>query len=244
MAKNGTFKDWILFEDKDYILINKPAGIASLKERGNSQKANLLDLARNYTSVAFLCHRIDKYTSGGLLFAKNEESLRNASVQFQRREVTKVYHALVHGVADLKDTTVDLPIWIDQRNRKVRIDKQNGKKSKTIFNTIKQYNDFSLIACTLESGRMHQIRIHLSHLSFPIVGDHLYGGKDVLLSDIKHKFNFNRTGEEQPIIKRFALHAFKLGFKNLKGEIMEFEIPYPKDFKVLEKMFSKYNTWT
>jgi 23S rRNA pseudouridine955/2504/2580 synthase len=243
MAKREYFKDWILFEDEDYILINKPSGISSLKERGNTESSNILDLCRQYLPETTLCHRIDKYTSGALLIAKNDEALRNASMQFQKKQVKKVYHALVHGLADFKETLVDLPILIDERNRKVRIDKQYGKKSKTIFNTIKQYKDFTLVECTLESGRMHQIRVHLSHLNFPIVGDHLYGGKDVYLSDIKHKFNYNRTGEEQPLMKRFALHAFQLGFVDLKGESLEFEVPYPKDFKVLEKQIEKHNRY-
>lgn len=242
MARKTVFKDWVLHEDDDYIVVNKPSGISSLKERGNEESTNLLELARAYDPNAFLCHRLDKLTSGIMLIAKSDGALRHASMQFQNREVKKTYHAIVQGVIPFETKIVDLPIHVDERKRKVKIDKNIGKKSITHFKKLKIYRAYSLVECKLETGRMHQIRIHLSHLGYPIIGDHLYGGNDLFLSDIKHKFNYNRTGEEQPLIHRFPLHALDLEFRHLDGNWMSFTAPYPKDILVLIKQLEKYNS--
>lgn len=239
MAKRNIFKDWIINETADYVFINKPAGIASLKERGNQNSDDILSLARVYQADLKLCHRLDKFTSGVMLLAKNEEALRSASIQFQRKEVGKLYHTLAEGSSTLEDEMVELPILIDEKRRTVRISKNLGKKSKTSFNTLQSFKGYSLIECTLFSGRMHQIRIHLSSIGHPIIGDELYGGKLLYLSQIKHTYNYNRSGEEQPIIKRFALHSFQLTIKDLKNKEICVKADYPKDFKVLLQALTK-----
>ena len=104
---------------------------------------------------------------------------------------------------------------------------------------MQSFKGYSLIECTLFSGRMHQIRIHLSSIGHPIIGDELYGGKLLRLSQIKHKYNYNRTGEEQPIIKRFALHSFELTLKDLDGKEVCVKADYPKDFNVLLQALTK-----
>jgi 23S rRNA pseudouridine955/2504/2580 synthase len=239
MAKRNNFKDWIILETEDYVFINKPAGISSLKERGNQNSDDILSLARLYQADMKLCHRLDKYTSGVMLLAKNEEALRSASIQFQRKEVGKLYHTLTQGSSKLDNEIVELPILIDEKRRTVRINKNLGKKSKTSFRTLQSFKGYSLIECTLFSGRMHQIRIHLSSIGHPIIGDELYGGKLLRLSQIKHKYNYNRTGEEQPIIKRFALHSFELTLKDLDGKEVCVKADYPKDFNVLLQALTK-----
>ncbi len=239
MAKRNNFKDWIILETEDYVFINKPAGISSLKERGNQNSDDILSLARLYQADMKLCHRLDKYTSGVMLLAKNEEALRSASIQFQRKEVGKLYHTLTQGSSKLDNEIVELPILIDEKRRTVRINKNLGKKSKTSFRTLQSFKGYSLIECTLFSGRMHQIRIHLSSIGHPIIGDGLYGGKLLRLSQIKHKYNYNRTGEEQPIIKRFALHSFELTLKDLDGKEVCVKADYPKDFNVLLQALTK-----
>lgn len=239
MAKRNNIKDWIILETEDYVFINKPAGISSLKERGNQNSDDILSLARLYQADMKLCHRLDKYTSGVMLLAKNEEALRSASIQFQRKEVGKLYHTLTQGSSKLDNEIVELPILIDEKRRTVRINKNLGKKSKTSFRTLQSFKGYSLIECTLFSGRMHQIRIHLSSIGHPIIGDELYGGKLLRLSQIKHKYNYNRTGEEQPIIKRFALHSFELTLKDLDGKEVCVKADYPKDFNVLLQALTK-----
>lgn len=240
MAKKIDFIDWIIQEDENYIFINKPAGIASLKERGNTNAPDILSIARGYNENVTLCHRIDKYTSGVMLIAKNEVAMRNGSIQFEKKKVHKLYHAIAMGSTEYVNHIVDLPILVDENRRTVRINKNFGKKSKTSFTTLTSYSQYSLIECTLFSGRMHQIRIHLSSIKNPIVGDVLYGGNEIFLSELKHKYNYNRTGEEQPIMKRFALHAYELGLDNVNGEKLLVKAPYPKDFKVLKTLLDRH----
>lgn len=235
MAKRIDFKERILLETADFIFWNKPADMACLKERGDVNAVYALQLARTYCETIKLCHRIDKQTSGILLLAKNAESHRNGSMQFQNKTVVKKYFAFVNGQTHFEQQKIDLPIWIDARKRTVRIDKNNGKPSVTIVDTVKNYTHYSLVSCDIKTGRMHQIRIHLSTLGHPIIQDELYGGKPIFLSQLKKKYTLNKTGEEKPLISRFALHAGYLCIQDLAGETIEVEAPFPKDMAVLQK---------
>lgn len=235
MAKRINFEDRILLETADFIFWDKPADMACLKERGDVNAIYALNLARGYYETAKLCHRIDKQTSGILLLAKNAEAHRWASMQFQNKTVVKKYFAFVHGQTHLEKYKIDLPIWIDERKRTVRIDKSNGKPSVTIVDTLKNYTHYSLVSCDIKTGRMHQIRIHLSTLGHPIVQDELYGGKPIFLSQLKKKYILNKTGEEKPLINRFALHAGYLCIKDMEGAELTVEAPFPKDMAVLQK---------
>jgi 23S rRNA pseudouridine955/2504/2580 synthase len=230
------FEDIILYEDNDYIVVNKPSDISTLDDR-DATKQNILKLAKSYTSDAQVCHRLDKETSGILAIAKNPEAYRHLSMQFEHREVVKIYHAVVMGIQKMDHVMVDLPI-LALKDGVVKIDKANGKEAATIFNTLDIYNHYSLVACFPITGRMHQIRIHLSKIGSPIVSDEQYGGKNIFLSSIKKKFNLKKDTEELPLIKRVALHARSLTFKLLDGTEKMVEAPYPKDFAVLVKQLS------
>jgi 23S rRNA pseudouridine955/2504/2580 synthase len=232
--KKADFKDWIIQEDEDYIFINKPPFFASLEDRAQPG-LNLNTLAKQYWPDAQLCHRLDKETSGVLAIAKHPEAYRHLSMQFEHRQVAKRYHAVVGGLQDLDGMVVNLPISPSSNGSVVHIDKAEGKQAETIFFTLKVYKNHTLVECMPITGRMHQIRIHLSCLDAPIIGDPQYGGKEIYLSDLKRKFNLKKDTEELPLIKRVALHAYSLSFKNLKEEQVEIIAEYPKDFKVLVK---------
>lgn len=234
MAKIA-FAQLILHEDEEYLIINKPAGLASLEDR--SSPVNIQKLASDYAEDLILCHRLDKETSGCLLIAKHEEAYRHASIQFEKRKVKKIYHAVVDGLNEWKNKIVDAPLLI-QSNKVVTSAK--GKESKTIFNSLELFKQHSLIQCEPVSGRMHQIRVHLASLQAPIVGDHLYGGKDLMLSQLKRNYKLGKYKEEQPLIKRFALHARSLSLKASKGELNA-EAPYPKDMRVLLKQLKHFS---
>lgn len=225
------FKEIIEFEDEDFILINKPYNVSTLEDR-DATKQNILKMAKEYSSDAQVCHRLDKETSGILAIAKNPAAYRHLSMQFEHREVIKIYHAVISGIKRLENQMVDLPIFT-MKDGIVKIDKLEGKEASTIFNTLTVYNKFSLVACFPITGRMHQIRIHLASIGSPIVADHQYGGEDIFLSKMKKKFNLKKDTEEQPLIKRVALHARSITFKNMKGEELAIEAVYPKDFSVL-----------
>ncbi len=225
-------EDLILFEDDDFILINKPPYVSTLEDR--HEKVNLLGLARDYISTAQVCHRLDKDTSGVLAIAKNPEAYRHMSLQFEKREVTKVYHAVVDGIHNFKDDLVDLPI-LKQDDGVVKISKREGKSAQTYFTSLKSYKLHTLVECRPVTGRMHQIRIHLSTLKASITGDELYGGKPFFLSSVKRGFNLKKETEEQPIMRRMALHAYALTFADLKGDKKTVDAPYPKDIQALIK---------
>lgn len=235
------FKDLILFENEDYIVINKPPHVASINERTADKSVSILRMAKEYSPDAQAAHRLDKETSGALALAKNPAAYRHLAMQFEYREVTKRYHAVVNGVHDFDSISVFLPIAPLNDGTAVKIDRQKGKAAETIFFTLKAFRKHTLVECLPITGRMHQIRVHLQCLKAPIVCDPTYGGKDVYLSELKKNFNLKQETEEQPIMRRVALHAHSLSFKGLNGELIKVEAPYPKDFGVLVKLLEKNN---
>lgn len=235
------FPDLILFENDDYLVVNKPPHIATLDERNADNSASLLRSARQYTSDAQVAHRLDKETSGCLAIAKNPEAYRHLAMQFEHREVAKRYHAVVNGVHDFENISVYLPILALPRDGVVKIDRQKGKEAETIFNTLRAYRLHTLVECMPITGRMHQIRIHLTCLKAPIVQDETYGGKPAYLSELKRNFNLKKDTEELPLIKRVALHAHSLQFTGLDEQEIRVEAPYPKDFDALVKQLEKFS---
>jgi 23S rRNA pseudouridine955/2504/2580 synthase len=232
------FSDIIVFESEDYIVVNKPAGVATLDDRSAEATTSLLRMAKAYWPNAQVAHRLDKETTGILAIAKNPEAYRHLAMQFEKRQTKKVYHAVVDGRHELSEISVFLPI-LPLKDGMVRIDRQLGKLAETIFNTLKIYKNHTLVQCEPITGRMHQIRIHLSCLKAPIVADEMYGGKPLYLSTLKRKFNLKKDTDEQPLMQRVALHAFSLFFHNLAGEPLYIQAPYPKDMDVLIKQLDK-----
>ncbi|MET1055572.1 MAG: RluA family pseudouridine synthase [Pedobacter sp.] len=239
--KYPVFKDLILFEDDNHIVVNKPPFVASLDERGGSGEVNILRLAKQYSEDAQVCHRLDKETSGAIIIAKNPEAYRSVSMQFEKRKVKKTYHAVVDGQYTFNELFIDLPI-LNDGNRSVTIDRKEGKRAETIFNSIKFYKHYTLVECRPITGRMHQIRIHLATQRAAICGDTLYKGKPVFLSSIKKGYRIAKDDEEQPIMKRFALHAKHVIFKGLDDKDIEVEAPYPKDYATLIKLLDKFDS--
>ncbi|MDF2159050.1 pseudouridine synthase [Algoriphagus sp. CAU 1675] len=233
--KKVDFQNLILFENADYLVINKPPYLSSLDDRHEAQ--NILDLAKMHTADAQLCHRLDKETSGCLVIAKNPEAYRHMAIQFENRKVEKVYHAVVEGIKDYEHLLVDRNLVAS--NKGIAKVSKEGKPAQTEFNTLKTYYAHSLIECKPITGRLHQIRVHLAYLKSPICGDTLYGGKPLYLSSLKRRFNLKKNTEELPIMQRVSLHAYSIGFEGLDGQRIQVEAPYPKDFQVLVHQLEK-----
>ncbi len=233
------FQDLILFENDDLIVVNKPPFLSSLDEREGGD-LNLLRLAKNYWGDAQICHRLDKETSGALIIAKNPEAYRLVSMQFEKRQVKKVYHAIIDGTHVFENLLVDLPI-LNVGKGNVTISRQEGKRAETWFNSLKYFKHYTLVQCQPVTGRMHQIRIHLATQRASIAGDELYKGKPVLLSDLKRNYRLGKDQEELPIMKRFALHAYEITFKINAEEVITVQAPYPKDFETLLKLLEKFD---
>ncbi len=233
------FEDCILFENENILVVNKPPFLSSLDDRDGSSP-NMLRLAKQYSPDAQICHRLDRETSGVLIIAKNPETYRFVSMQFEHREVKKVYHAVINGTHVFENLHVDLPI-LNLGNKNVAISKQRGKAAKTIFNSIQYFKHYTLVECMPVTGRMHQIRIHLASQRACIAGDEMYGGEPIFLSGIKRGYRIGKDQEELPIMKRFALHAKQITLHIDENTEMTFEAPYPKDFETLLKLLNKFD---
>lgn len=234
--KLPSFSSIILFEDDNYMVVNKPPLLSSLEDRQES--SNLLQIARKYLPEAQLCHRLDKDTSGVLILSRNHEAYRSMAVYFENRRVTKIYHAVVDGIHNFQEVKVEAPIAIVQGSA-ARIDYRHGKKTLTLFTSLKAFRNHTLIKCQPVTGRMHQIRVHLSYLHAPITGDLTYGGTPFYLSSIKRNYHLGKYEEERPLIKRLALHARSITFPLLDHSDKMVEAPYPKDFEILLKQLEK-----
>ena len=233
------FADLILFENDDVIVVNKPPFLSSLDEREGGE-VNLLRLAKGYWEDAQICHRLDKETSGALIIAKNPEAYRDISIQFEKRRVKKVYHAVIDGTHVFENLFVDLPI-LNSGKGNVSISRQEGKRAETWFQSLKYFKHYTLVECRPVTGRMHQIRIHLATQRASIAGDEMYTGKPVFLSALKRKDHLGKDQEELPIMKRFALHAYEVTFKLMDGKDITIHAPYPKDFETLLKLLEKFD---
>jgi RluA family pseudouridine synthase len=238
--KLRSLQEIIIYEDDNFIIINKPPYIPSLDERF-IESTNILQLAREYNPDARVGHRLDRETSGVMALTKNDEAYRHLSIQFERRKTEKIYHAIANGVHKFENHKVDAPL-IKKETAIAHIDREEGKEAITYFTTLKAFQKHTLLECRPVTGRMHQIRIHAAYTKAPLVADELYHGKNVYLSSLKKNYNMSQKEEmEQPIIKRFALHAYNLKFENLNGEQMSFTAEYPKDFAVLLKLLEKHS---
>ncbi len=235
--KNLSFEELIIFENENYILINKPPFIASLDDRADNK--NLLGLAKEVNEEYQICHRLDKETSGIVVFAKNADAYRHFAIQLENREVKKIYHAVIHGLHKFEDFEADEPLYTT--STKSRVDFRSGKPSFTLIGTLELFKKHTLVKCFPVTGRMHQIRAHLAYHEAPIVNDPSYGGKASYLSELKRNYNHKKWEEENPMINRVALHSSQVAFKDLNGEVIEGEAEYPKDFSVLIKLLRKFN---
>jgi RluA family pseudouridine synthase len=231
-APKISIKDFILYEDDNYFLVNKPPFLSTLEDR--NEPFNLLKYAREYSHDAQVCHRLDKDTSGVLAIAKNPAAYRHMSIQFEKRTVSKVYHAVVDGIHNFKEELVDEPI-LKMDDGVVRLSRRDGKPAQTYFTSLQTFKFHTLVECRPITGRMHQIRVHLTTLNAPITGDEVYGGKPFFLSSVKRGFNLKKQTEEQPMMKRMALHARGLRFTDLEEVPRYVEAPYPKDMAALLK---------
>ncbi len=215
----------IYYEDADVLVVNKPKGMVVHPAPGhytgtlvNGLMAHCKDLSGiNGVLRPGIVHRIDKDTSGLLMVAKNDLSHESLVQQLVDKSVTRKYKAIVHGVIAHNHGTIDAPIGRDKRDRQsMTVTDENSKEAVTHFNVLERYKDFTFIECQLETGRTHQIRVHMKYIGYPLAGDPKYGPKKTLS------------------IGGQALHAGILGFRHPRtDEYLEFEAPLPEEFKQL-----------
>lgn len=229
----------IVFENGFFIAINKPSGLLSVPDRKQSEPSLKDMLLQKYGSI-YTVHRLDKGTSGLIVFAKDEETHKTLSQLFEHREVEKYYLGLVNGTLSNPSGTIDAPIMMHPADNGTMIIHQKGKPSVTDYEVLENFRQFSWVRFQIHTGRTHQIRVHMKHIGHSIACDELYGdGKPVLLSSIKKKFKLSKHDEEErPILNRLGLHSWKLKF-GFNGETFELEAEPPKDLRALLQQLRK-----
>ncbi len=229
----------IVYEDEHLLVVNKPAGLVVHPGAGN-HNGTLVNALLNHCSHSLsgiggvlrpgIVHRLDKETSGLMVVAKADQAHIKLTEQFQNKSIFRVYHALVWGVPNPPTGTINMPLARDTHNRtKMSIKQRSGKVSITHYKVLKGYkNDASLVECRLETGRTHQIRVHLCSIGHGLIGDPVYKSPRYHPSkDLAEQFT--NLG---PFPHRQALHAQKLCFIHpIHQEEMIFESHYPEDFK-------------
>lgn len=232
----------VIYSDEDIVVLNKRSGLLIAADRYDANAPRLDLSAEKEFGKLYAVHRIDKDTSGIVIYARNPDAHRSLSMQFENREVQKTYHCLVNGHPLWEDLHVDLKLMPDGdvRHRTV-VNKRFGKPSVTDFHLFGNCGPYSWIEAKPHTGRTHQIRVHLQANNLAIVCDPLYSGnqKPVRLSDIKRKWNGD-TEDERPLLNRLALHAYKLEINHPKtGERMTFTASYQKDMEAVRKQLAK-----
>ena len=219
----------VIYEDEDIIVINKPKGMVVHPANGNPD-GTLVNAVMNICKDSLsgiggeirpgIVHRLDKDTSGAIIVAKNDRAHIGLSNQLKNHEVKKTYLALVRGIIKENEATINMPIARSKKDRKKMDVDKDGKEAITHFKVLERYkNKYTLLQINLETGRTHQIRVHLSHIGYPIIGDEVY-------SNGKNEWNI--TGQ--------CLHAWKLEFKHpVSGKKINLEAKIPKYFKNIIK---------
>ena len=214
----------IIYEDKDIIVVNKPKGMVVHPANGNPDGTlvnSLMSICKDSLSGIGgeirpgIVHRLDKDTSGVIVVAKNDKAHINLSEQIKNHEVEKTYIALVKGVVKANEATIDMPIGRSTKDRKKMAVTKTGKNAITHFKVIKRFHNYTLLEVKIETGRTHQIRVHLSQIGYPIVGDTTYS-----------------NGKNEWGIKGQCLHAKSLKFKHpITGKEMFLEAKMPEYFE-------------
>ncbi len=230
----------IIFENDDFVALNKPAGLLSIPDR-IGKELSLKDFLKERYGNIYTVHRLDRNTSGIIVFAKTEEAHKALSLLFEGREMEKFYVGLVNGQMIYPSGTVDAAITEHPGKTTKMITHVKGKPSITDYKVIESFRLYSWVQFQIHTGRTHQIRVHMQHLGHSIVCDEIYGDpKPILLSSIKRNFKLAKLAEEEkPILARLGLHSYQLNF-TLNGEVYNLEAPIPKDIKALLQQLRKW----
>ncbi|MBS1654791.1 MAG: RluA family pseudouridine synthase [Bacteroidetes bacterium] len=231
----------IIFENKDLIALNKPSGLLSIPDREGKEISLKVLLQEEYEHI-YTVHRLDKDTSGVIVFAKNEETHKYLSQLFEGRQTEKWYRGLVLGTPDTNSGSIDAPIAEHPHKKGTMQVYHKGKDSLTDFEVLENFGVYSWLQFRIHTGRTHQIRVHMQHTGHPIVCDEVYGdGNPVFISKLKSKFKLSKNEEEErPILKRLALHSYQLKFTDINGVRVELEAPLPKDLAATLKQLEKW----
>lgn len=244
----------ILLDTSDLVAVNKPAGLATIPGRAETDSVlealgRQLNLPSSGTTDPRLrvVHRLDKETSGVLLFAKNVDAQRHLSHQFQNNTIEKEYLALVYGRQDTDSGDINAPLAVHPTDKKrMAIAKHAGRPARTLWKVEGSFRGYTLVRAFPKTGKTHQIRVHLQHAGIPLAIDPLYNptppGRPtgIFLSTFKRDYRPTRGEDERPLIARLTLHAEKLRVTCLDGQPIEIVAPLPKDFSATINQLSRH----
>lgn len=232
----------IIFLSNDLVAVNKPSGWLSIPDRHDPTLPSVKTWLEAKGDKLYIIHRIDKDTSGLIVFAKNAAAHKYYNTLFQNRSLEKIYYGLVTGSFNHDHGSCDQPIEEHPGVAgKMRVGRK-GKPAITHYFVDEQFKGHVLMRFIIETGRTHQIRVHMQNIGHPLACDPLYGvGDSIKLSTFKKKFNLSKKDEEErPLLNRLALHAFSLSFEDQMGNIIRIEAPLPKDMDACLKQLRKW----
>lgn len=232
----------ILLETDDLVAVAKPSGLLTLPDRFDAALASVRGQLQQHYGEVYTVHRIDKDTSGLLIFARHLEAQRFLARQFEERQVQKTYLGLVIGRMAADQVSFQEPIEEHPTLKgKMRVSR-HGKTALTHSTTLERWGRYSWLSIGIETGRTHQIRVHLAHAGHPIACDPLYGtGEPVLLSSVKKHYKPSGSeNAERPLLNRLGLHAWRLVLTGLSGQSLEIEAPLPRDLEACLRQLRKW----
>jgi 23S rRNA pseudouridine955/2504/2580 synthase/23S rRNA pseudouridine1911/1915/1917 synthase len=231
----------IIFEDQLLIAINKPSGLLTIPDRYDDSKENLYEILKLHFGSIFTVHRLDKETSGTIIFAKTAEAHKALNTAFEERRTNKRYLAVVNGAPREQNGIIDLSIDEHPSGKGKMMPSKKGKESVTEFSVIEHFSNFALIEAHPLTGRTHQIRVHFAAIGHPLAVDSIYGTRSqLLLSEIKKGYRGRKDEPERPLISRLTLHSWKLTFDHPQsGQPVSVESPIPKDIHALLSQLRK-----
>jgi 23S rRNA pseudouridine1911/1915/1917 synthase len=234
-------KPEILMEHPDFVIVSKPSGMLTIPDRIQEDAPTLRQWLEHTYGRIWVVHRLDKDTSGAIVFARNEHMHKYLSGLFESRQIEKIYLGIVLGEPHPANGTIDQPIAPHSANNGTMIIHKRGKAALTDYAVEKNYGRYSLVRFNLHTGRTHQIRVHARFIGHPIACDPLYGdGKPVLVSGFRKNYKLSKHEEtEQPILSRLGLHSSTIAFTLENGQYVKVEAPLFKDMKALLRQLEK-----
>lgn len=231
----------LIFENENFVAVNKPSGLLTIPDRHDEMLGSLYKTLQLQYQKIFIVHRLDRETSGLILFAKDEATHKFLSQLFEQRNVEKYYLGITQGQLQHKKGIIDEPIMEHPVKKGMMVVHAKGKPSITEYEVQEEYGIYSLVKFRIHTGRTHQIRAHMKHLGHPIACDEIYGDpKPILLSSFKKKFKLSKHDEEErPMLSRLALHSYQLKFKDQYNKEQDITAELPKDMRALLQQLKK-----